>query len=256
LRERGRLCWPAEEERTFLSSQFKNLAQRDKSWAKYEMDSLEPEISSSHMGGKEVADFVPLENTTDQHKRRREIEDIRREAQENASALEREAYEKGFAQGEKDGVELGQRKALKLIENIENLLTSMDDLKQEILALYEREIVELVFAIAEKVIHRTIRSDDVAIKGTVLSALKLAAEKSKATLRVNPEDFDYVEELRPEFFAAVKELKALTVTSDPSITRGGCLLESPYGDVDARIETQLEKIHQCLEQVFAERKDD
>ncbi len=90
----------------------------------------------------------------------------------------------------------------------------------------------------------------------MLSALKLAAEKSKTTLRVNPEDCDYVEELRPEFFAAVKELKALTVTSDPSITRGGCLLESPYGDVDARIETQLEKIHQCLEQAFAERKND
>jgi flagellar assembly protein FliH len=250
------LCSPAEEERTSLSSQLKNLDQKDKPWAKYEMDSLEPEISSSHIGGKEVTDFVPLENTTDQHKTRREIEDIRREAQENASALEREAYEKGFAQGEKDGVELGQRKALKLIENIENLLRSMDDLKQEILALYEREIVELVLAVAEKVIHRTIRSDDAAIKGTVLSALKLAAEKSKATLRVNPEDVDYVEELRPEFFAAVKELKALTVTSDPSITRGGCLLESPYGDVDARIETQLEKIHQCLEQMFAERKDD
>jgi len=249
-----------------LSSQFKNLAQRDKSWAKYEMDSLEPspltgkmkgtDISSSHMGGKEVADFVPLENTTDQHKSMREIEDIRREAQENASALEREAYEKGFAQGEKDGLELGQRKALKLIENIENLLRSMDDLREEILALYEREIVELVFAVAQKVIHRSIRSDDTAIEGTVLSALKLAAEKSKATLRVNPEDFDYVEELRPEFFAAIKELKALTITSDPSITRGGCLLESPYGDVDARIETQSEKIHQCLEQVFAERKDD
>jgi len=249
-----------------LSSQTKDFAQKDKPWAKYEMDSLEPspltgqmketDISFSQMGGREAADFVPLENTTDHHKKKREIEDIRRKAQEKASALEREAYEKGFAQGEKDGVELGQRKAIKLIEDIENLLRSMDDLKQEILALYEHEIVELVFAIAQKVIHRTIRSDDTSIEGTVLSALNLAAEKTKATLRVNPEDFDYVEELRPEFFAAVKELKTLTVVSDPSITRGGCLLESLYGDVDARIETQIEKIHQCLEQVFAERKDD
>ena len=251
------MCSPAEEERKILSSQVKNVAQEDEHWAKYEMDSLEPEISSSQQkGGREAADFVPLENTTDHHKKRKEIDDMLREAQENASALEREAYEKGFAQGEKDGVELGQRKALKLIENIENLLRSMDNLRQEILALYEWEIVELVFAVAQKVIHRSIESDDTAIEGTVLSALKLAAEKSKTTLRVNPEDCDYVEELRPEFFAAVKELKALTVTSDPSITRGGCLLESPYGDVDARIETQLEKIHQCLEQAFAERKND
>jgi len=204
----------------------------------------------------EDTNFIPLKETTDHYKKKKEIQDVLREAQEKASLLEREAYEKGFAQGEKDGFELGQRKALKLVENIQSVLRSMDNLRQEVLAHYEKEILELVFAIAQRVIHRDIRSDDKAVEGTVLSALALAAEKSKATLRVNPEDFDYVEELRPEFFTAVKELKALTITSDPSITRGGCLLESPYGDVDARIETQLEKIHQCLEQVFAERKDD
>ncbi|MBE9522668.1 MAG: hypothetical protein IME95_05705 [Proteobacteria bacterium] len=132
----------------------------------------------------------------------------------------------------------------------------MNSLKQEIIGHYEKEILELVFAIAQKVVHHQIRSDDKAIEGTVLRALKLAAEKSEIVLRVNPEDFDYVEKLRPEFFAAVKELKALTVTSDPSITRGGCLLEGPYGDVDGRVETQLEKIHQCLEGIFAEKNDD
>jgi len=41
----------------------------------------------------------------------------------------------------------------------------------------------------------------------------------------------------------------MIVTSDPSITRGGCFLETPYGDVDARVETQLEKIYQSLEGV-------
>ena len=211
---------------------------------------------SLQTGEVEGTDFIPLKETTDHYKKKKEIQDVLREAQEKASLLEREAYEKGFAQGEKDGFELGQRKALKLVENIQSVLRSMDNLRQEVLAHYEKEILELVFAIAQRVIHRDIRSDDKAVEGTVLSALALAAEKSKATLRVNPEDFDYVEELRPEFFAAVKELKALTITSDPSITRGGCLLESPYGDVDARVETQLEKIHQCLEQVFVERKDD
>ena len=112
------------------------------------------------------------------------------------------------------------------------------------------------YAGAQKVVHHQIRSDDKAIEGTILRAVKLAADKSEIIVRVNPEDFDYVEKLRPEFFAAVKELKALTVTSDPSITRGGCLLEGPYGDVDGRVETQLEKIHQCLEGTFAEKNDD
>ena len=249
-----------------MSSNSENSGERGKPWVKFELGSFESTslprqtektgFISLQTGEVEGTDFIPLKETTDHYKKKKEIQDVLREAQEKASLLEREAYEKGFAQGEKDGFELGQRKALKLVENIQSVLRSMDNLRQEVLAHYEKEILELVFAIAQRVIHRDIRSDDKAVEGTVLSALALAAEKSKATLRVNPEDFDYVEELRPEFFAAVEELKALTITSDPSITRGGCLLESPYGDVDARIETQLEKIHQCLEQVFAERKDD
>jgi len=125
----------------------------------------------------------------------------------------------------------------------------MSNLRKEILQQYERQILELIFSIAKKIIHHQIGSDEKAIEDTVLKALHLAFEKSKIALRVNPEDFDYVERLRPEFFAKFKELKSIVVTSDPSITRGGCFLETPYGDVDARIETELEMIYQCLEGV-------
>ena len=249
-----------------MSSNSENSGERGKAWVKFELGSFEsPSLPrqtektgfiSLQTGGVEDTDFIPLKETTDHYKKRKEVKDILREAQEKGDLLEREAYEKGFAQGEKDGLELGERKALKQVESIKNLLIKMNSLEQEIIGHYEKEILELVFAIAQKVVHHQIRSDDKAIEGTVLRALKLAAEKSEIILRVNPEDFDYVEKLRPEFFAAVKELKALTVTSDPSITRGGCLLEGPYGDVDGRVETQLEKIHQCLEGTFAEKNDD
>jgi flagellar assembly protein FliH len=250
--------------RTFLSSNSENSGERGKPWVKFELGSFESlslprqteetGFTSLQTGGVEGTDFIPLKETTDHYKKRKEAEDILREAREKADLLEREAYEKGFAQGEKDGLELGERKGLKQVETIERLLIEMNSLKQEIIGHYEKEILELVFAIAQKVVHQQVRSDDKAIEDTVLTAMKLAAEKSEMIVRVNPEDFDYVEKLRPEFLAAVKELKVLTVTSDPSITRGGCFLESPYGDVDGRVETQLEKIHQCLEGAFAERK--
>ena len=248
----------------FLSSNSENRGEKGSPWVKFELGSFESPLLprqtektgfiSLETGGVEGTDFIPLKETTDHYKERKAVEDILREAKEKADLLEREAYEKGFAQGEKDGLELGEKKALKQVERIESLLIEINSLKQEIIEHYEKEILEIVFAIAQKVIHHQIRSDDKAIEGAVLGAMKLAAEKSEIILRVSPEDFDYVEKLRPEFFAKVKELKALTVTSDPSITRGGCLLESPYGDVDGRVETQLEKIHQCLEGAFAEKK--
>ena len=247
-----------------MSSSSENSGERGRQWVKFELGSFESASLPSQSektgfmslgaGGVEGTDFIPLKESTDHYKKKKEAEDILRKAQEKADLLEREAYEKGFTQGEKDGLELGERKGLKQVESIESLLGKMNSLKQEIIGHYEKEILELVFAIAQKVVHQQVKSDDKAIQGTILRAMKLAAEKSEIIVKVNPEDFDYVERLRPEFLAAIKELKALTVTSDASITRGGCFLESPYGDVDGRVETQLEKIHQCLEEAFTERK--
>lgn len=242
-----------------MSDNSKEIAEEGETWARFEMESLEspslsretdkPDFISLEAGGEKKPDFIPLEHSGDNYKKRKEAEDIVKKAQEKGALLEREAYEKGFAQGEKDGLDLGEKKALKVVENIENFFTEMSNLRKEILKQYERQILELIFSIAKKIIHHQIGSDEKAIEDTVLKALHLAVEKSKIALRVNPEDFDYVERLRPEFFAKFKELKSIVVTSDPSITRGGCFLETPYGDVDARIETELEMIYQCLEGV-------
>ena len=242
-----------------MSENSKRTAEEGKSWARFEIESFEspslprekdePDFVSLQIGGEKDADFVSLEESGDNYRKRKEAEDILGKAQEKATSLEREAYEKGFAQGEKDGLELGEKKGLKVVENIENFFIEMSNLKKEILKQYEKEILELIFAIAKKIIRHQMSSDEKAVEDTVVEALRLAVEKSEITLRVNPEDFDYVERLRPDFFAKFEELKSIMVTSDPSITRGGCFLETAYGDLDARVETQLEKIYQSLEGV-------
>jgi flagellar assembly protein FliH len=208
---------------------------------------------SLQIGGKKVGAFIPLEQGGDSYRARKQADDILKELHENSALIEKEAYEKGFSQGEKDGLELGEKKALKVIETIENLFIELSRLKDEIARQHEREIIGLVFAIAKKIVHNRIESDQGIIREFVLKAVGLAAEKSEVTIRVNPEDFDFIEKLRPEFFTKFSELRSITVTSDSSITRGGCLLETPYGDADARIETQLERIYQSLQGAYNEK---
>ena len=246
-----------------MSNMSKKMSENGLSWTTFEMESFESpylpeekdktEFISLQMGGKEEADFVPFGNGSDNREKRKEAESILQEARKKIDLLEQEAYEKGFAQGEKDGLELGGKKAIKVVENIENILIEINHLKNDIIERYEKEILELIFSIAEKITHRRINLDEKAIKGTVLDALHLASDKSNVLFRINPEDFDIIEKLRPEFLARFKELKSIIVTSDPSVTRGGCFLETPYGDIDASIETQLEKIHQSLEEAYNAR---
>lgn len=203
----------------------------------------------------ENAGFTPLDGHRSEHNIRKKAEEILEAAQNKTAFLEREAYEKGFAQGEKDGCDLGRKKIAKSVENIEKLLLEINNLKKEILKQFEKEILELVFSIAQKIIHKKINEDDKIINEAVLEAMHSVTEKSQIAIKINPEDFDSVENMKPEFFRSFKDLKSVVVTPDPSVSRGGCLLETPYGDIDASVESRLDKIHQCLNRAFLVKGD-
>jgi len=241
-----------------LSKNIRKSSGKEESWHKYEMESFEPyklqkqgrenNFVSLNTGEGERSNFVPLEAWENADSKKEETEDDLLGMQENISSIEQEAYEKSFAQGEKDGFEFGEKKAIKVAENIENLFNEMVSLKHDISKQYEREIIDLIFAVAEKIVHHEVRSKESVIKNAIFEALELAIEKSKVVFNVNPDDYDYVEKLRPELFNQNKGLKSIVVTSDPGVSRGGCYLETPYGNIDATIESKLEKIYQCLQE--------
>ena len=172
--------------------------------------------------------------------------------EEKTALTEKEAYDQGFAQGEKDGYELGETRAGKIIEKIESLLDEMAHLRTGLVQAYEKDLLATIFSIAEKVVHTHLALNEAAVKDTILAALKLVAEKREVTLKINPEDFEYVEKLRPELFSANTHVKSIMITSDPGLTRGGCRLETSNGDVDATIESQLKIIQQSLKDAFME----
>lgn len=169
-----------------------------------------------------------------------------------APRLEKEAYEKGFSQGEKDGLELGEKKAQKVLANIESLLAELAGLREQVVRHYEKEILEIVFAISAKIVRTGLELNQNGLRDTLFEALQFAAEKSSVDLKVNPQDFNYVEQLKPEIFSRFSRLGSIIINSDSSIARGGCYLETSNGLVDASVETQLERIRQSLKEAFAE----
>jgi flagellar assembly protein FliH len=177
-------------------------------------------------------------------------------AAEREARLEREAYEKGFAQGEKDGLELGAAKAGKISAQIEKLLEEISRLRADLIKQYEKDILKMVCAVAQKIVCREVTLDNTAVREAVIRSIDLATEKRSVHLKVNKEDFDYIEGMKPELFSRFNELGQVVVSADPGIKRGGCFLETSYGDVDARMETQLDLIQRTLENAYAGKPDE
>ena len=236
------------------------VADRDASWTAYDMPSVGA-IQSPGEGGK--GKFVSLQLSTGQQtafvplmgnpeKPIAAEEQAALSFEEQTALQEKQAYDQGFAQGEKDGYELGETRARKIIEKIESVYDEMTRLKSGLVREYEKDLLSTIFSIAEKVVHTHLSLNETAVKDNILAALDLVAEKREVTLKINPEDFEYVEKLRPELFTGNTHVKSIMITSDPAITRGGCRLETSNGDVDATIESQLKIIQQSLMEAYME----
>lgn len=175
---------------------------------------------------------------------------ILQEAKDKATLIEQQAYEKGFAQGEKDGREMGAKQLDSIVEHMERILKEIVDYKDGFARLHEKQILGLICQIAEKVVRCEVKKDKAIVREAILQAFSLSADRSEVTVKVSPEDIESVKDLRPKFFERFNDIKTVTVESDSSISPGGCLLETAFGHVDARIENQLEKIADCIREAY------
>jgi flagellar assembly protein FliH len=65
-------------------------------------------------------------------------------------------------------------------------------------------------------------------------------------LRVHPDDESTLRQRRVEVSSAIDSLREVVIEADDKIERGGCIVESDSGNVDARLSTQLRSIELVL----------
>ena len=205
---------------------------------------------SFHPGGESSSAFqvrwphlLSRENAQRVDQAAKEMEEkILKQARERALLIEREAYEKGFAQGEKDGLELGQKRLEAILDSFRKILEEMARLRLSLYQKHESEMVRLVFALTRKILRQDLPLPEGWVKETLQAAFQQVLDPRKAILHLNPKDYQYLLS-HPEglpFRQDGKEEGEVKVLADPSIARGGCFLETPFDNIDATLESQIE----------------
>jgi len=113
----------------------------------------------------------------------------------------------------------------------------------------EPELLKLSFAIAEKVIARQVSEHPDIVLDLIRKSLRRIKDKSELRIRVNPEDLQLVKEARADLLAAVDGVEKIEVGDDRRVGRGGCIVESSNGTLDARIATQLRELEHSTARV-------
>lgn len=164
----------------------------------------------------------------------------------DVEAIEREAYAEGYAKGEKDGYQAGLKVAEGKTERLASIVNDVEGMWLKIVKLYERQIIELVGKVAEKVVYGRVAVDNEIITRAILDAFEQISDPVKATITVHPDDYEYIEVVKEDFFEKIHGLKQITIVSDPLIAVGGCRIETSSGEVATNIEERLEAVKKCI----------
>ncbi|HWG75728.1 MAG TPA: FliH/SctL family protein [Steroidobacteraceae bacterium] len=162
---------------------------------------------------------------------------------ENLTAIEREAWEQGHAQGREAGLVAAQQEAraaaaeaerrVQQLQSILDLMTRpLADLDQQV----QRQLALLAGAIARQIIRRELKTQPdeiVAVVRETVGLLPIVARQVRVHL--HPEDAELV---RSRLASASGE-RAWSIVEDPMLARGGCRVTSETSSIDAQLEQRL-----------------
>ena len=164
------------------------------------------------------------------------------EQQAQLAALEREAFTKAYAQGERAGLEAGGKRAEAMLRRLAQTLDELSSLRDSMVRQTERELVQLSVAIARRILQREVSVDPELTAALAHIALERLGGATPATVRLHPDDYAVVTAGQPGPLGG----RQVEIVPDPAVARGGCLVESEFGFINASVDAQVDEIARAV----------
>ena len=160
--------------------------------------------------------------------------------------LENQAYARGFTDGERAGRVSEKQQLEPVLKLLRQALFECNDVRRRLSDNLEKEVVQLAMVVARKVILHESAVNKQVIMAVVKEALLKAVDYENIRIRVNPHDLEYLQDADPHLFSDVEKIQTINLINDGSLMSGGCIIETDFGIIDARIEQQLQVIEEAL----------
>ena len=168
------------------------------------------------------------------------------DARRRQEAEARQAMQQAEARGYETGLSRAQTEVHARLAALDERLKRLDEVLGSLSrplarldAEVERELVQLALAIGQQLARRELKVEPAQVIAVVREALEqLPAAAREVRVRLHPEDAAVV---RERLSAAGAE-RVWTLVEDPTLSRGGCLVQSESSRIDARFESRVAAI--------------
>ena len=175
--------------------------------------------------------------------------DIENEVRQTLENERREAREKGREEGKEEGFASGKAEVDDLVKRTQQILYRAYAMRETVLKETEQEVVDLVLLITRKVIKIISEHQKGVIVSNVKEALRKVRSKGTIIIKVNIADLKLATEHRQDFINMMEGAQSIEIVEDGSIDRGGCIIETDFGEIDARISSQLAELESRILEV-------
>jgi flagellar assembly protein FliH len=145
-------------------------------------------------------------------------------------------------EGRTEGYAEGKAEVDRLIERTHTVLERAQDKRGDILVQTEEEIIRLVLLMVRKIVKVISENQREVVISNVVEALKKVKDRGNIIIRVNTADLKLTTEHTKEFIKELEGVKSIQVAEDSSVDSGGCVIETDFGEIDARIANQLAEL--------------
>lgn len=158
------------------------------------------------------------------------------------TGIERDAFAKGYEQGERAGLEAGAARTEAMLRRLTDTIEQLAHLRKAMIRQTEEQMVRLALAMAKRVVRREISLDQDFALAMARVALDRLGERTSATIKLHPDDFAIAAGRKVDEWAG----SHVSVVADAAVSRGGCVVESDLGTVDGTIEAQFDEIARAV----------
>jgi len=224
--------------------EFKEKIEKDRSPDFISFESL------MHGKGKdELAD--PLQQLKkEQEAVRRETEAMVAKAEAEKKRIEDEAYQKGFTRGEAEGLKAAEKAFADKMKEAAHLIRSVENERDLVHRQYEKDLLSLIKIMVERLVGHEVSVNHLVIVDCLRQAMKYVVEDSMVKVHLHSDDFQYIKEMSLEDPSLLQGARRIELIEDPAVDRGGCLLQTDFGEIDATLENCREKLFAIVDRAF------
>lgn len=183
------------------------------------------------------------------------LSDARKQAEAMKTESAKQGYQEGYEQGSTEGKEQAERELREILNRqsdqfqseLSEALTAIGRAKEKALSSYLNELKDCSLAVAEKVIHISLKSSGEVIKRMILAETEKLPKLAWVKIYMDKTDYEAVIQTDADLLSELSRLsdniKFIVMEREKS---GSCIIEMPDEIVDISVDTQLENIKEIL----------